>query len=302
MARNDSRIIVQCGREISSRDIEHIKTVTELCARLSRKEVAHTICEHWGWVTASGAHKVDACMKLLEKLEDRREIQLPARRVQKKPKKEQLLRKERTAPGPEVSGKLTDAGPVSVEIVSGKEATGLWNEYVDRYHYLGYKKPFGFPLRYFIESRYGPLGCMLLAGAAKSIEARDKWIGWTRRERLKSLPWVVNNARFVIFPWVRVRHLASHVLGQLARRVRGDSEKRWGYRPVLMETFVDPARYQGTSYQAAGWTMLGMTTGRGRCRPGCRYTTTPKMVYVRPLVRDFREKLSREHLAGRADK
>lgn len=117
---------------------------------------------------------------------------------------------------------------------------------------------------------------------------------------MRNLPWVINNTRFLIFDWVQVKHLASHALGRLARRVREDWYQKWGYRPVLMETFVDPARYQGTCYRAAGWTLLGMTAGTGRPRVGRQYSTTPKMIYARPLVRDFREQLCSEQLIGRS--
>jgi len=181
------------------------------------------------------------------------------------------------------------------------KAKELWNEYVDRYHYLGYQRPFGCRVRYFVRSAGNALGCVLMAGAAKSLGVRDAWIGWSEQRRLQNLPWVINNTRFVLFPWVQVAHLASHVLGQLARRVRDDWEQRWGYRPVLMETFVDPARYRGISYQAAGWTLVGSTTGEGLRRPGRAYQTTPKLLYVRPLVEDFREQLCLAPLRGRID-
>jgi len=163
---------------------------------------------------------------------------------------------------------------------------------------LGFKKPFGCRLRYFIFCESGPLGCILLAGAAKSMGIRDKWIGWSDENRLKNLPWIVNNTRYLIFPWINVKHLASHVLGQLARRVRDDWYERFGYRPLLLETFVDPAHYQGTCYLAAGWSHLGNTTGEGLRRPGREYKTTPKMLFAKPLVRDFREQLCCE-LKGR---
>jgi len=295
-------ILLQCGHEITSRDIEHAKDIVETFSGLSRKELAHTICEHWGWVTASGANKVQACMKLLEKLEDRGVIRLPEKRHSMKGVARPVSRTHRTdAPSVEVIGKLADIGPVSMEIASSKEARGLWNEYVERYHYLGYKKPFGFRLRYFIASKHGQLGCALIAGAAKAIEVRDRWIGWSEKQRLKNLPWVVNNTRFLIFPWVRVKFLASHVLGRLARRVREDWHERWGYHPVLMETFVDPARYRGVSYRATGWTCLGQTTGRGLRRQGRDYSTTVKMIYVRPLVRNFRQWLCSDSLTGRRE-
>ena len=197
--------------------------------------------------------------------------------------------------------KFAEVRPVELAKVCDREAIGLWNEYVDRYHPLGYRKPFGFRMRYFIQSAHGYLGCVLLSGAAKSLGVRDGWITWTDAERLKNLPWVINNSRFLVFPWVCVQHLASHVLGQLARRVREDWEEQFGYQPVLMETFVNPAHFAGTCYRAAGWTLLGHTTGEGLRRPGREYTTTPKQILVRPLVRDFREQLCSDRLLEMVD-
>jgi len=299
--------LIQCGRKINSKDIGHLQEVIKLCSGLSRKELAHTICEHWGWVTASGGHKMQACMKMLEKLEAQNRIRLPEKRLSMKRTKiasapTSISRTGKTkAPADQIMGKLANIRPVRLVIARSKEAEGLWNEYVDRYHYLGYKKPFGFPLRYFVECKQGTVGCMLLAGAAKAIGVRDRWIGWSENQRLRNLAWVVNNTRFVLFPWVQVRHLASHVLGLMVRQVREDWEQRWGYQPVLLETFVDPLRYQGTSYRAAGWTCLGRTTGEGLRRPGREYRTHPKLIFVKPLIKDFRRQLCSNKLKGRKE-
>ena len=289
--------LVLCGREINARDIKNIKEVVRLCAGLSQEELAHTICEHLSLVTASGRHKMKACLRLLEKLDDLGELHLPAKRVLQ-PRKNDIYWTTKTTPRSEMKGELSDVGKVELVVVSGKSKKALWNEYVDRYHMLGFKKPFGCRLRYFILCESGPLGCILLAGAAKSIGIRDKWIGWSDETRLRNLPWIVNNTRYLIFPWINVRHLASHVLGQLARRVRDDWDERFGYRPLLLETFVDPAYYQGTCYLAAGWSHLGNTTGEGLRRPGREYKTTSKMLFAKPLVKDFREQLCSE-LKGR---
>ena len=143
------------------------------------------------------------------------------------------------------------------------------------------------------------LGSALFSGAAKSIGVRDRWIGWSENQRLRNLAWVIDNWRLLIFPWVRVKNLSSHVLGQINRRIGRDWQQKWGYSPVLMETFVDPALYEGTSYKAASWIYLGMTTGEGLVRKGKSYTTTPKKVYVRPLRKDFRELLCLDRLVGR---
>lgn len=286
------------GREISGREIAGIQEVSRLCVGLSREELAHTVCEHLGWVTASGRHKVKACLTLLEALEETEAIELPAKQERKKSPPRVISQTTRTAPRAELRAEMPDMGEVALKVASSKSDKGLWNEYVDRYHKLGYKKPFGCRIRYFIVSKHGELGCVLLAGAAKSMGFRDEWIGWSDERRLKNLPWIVNNTRYLIFPWVQVKNLASHALGQLARRVRDDWYERFGYRPLLMETFVDPAHYQGTCYRAAGWTYLGKTTGEGLRRPGREYKTTPKMLFVKPLAKDFREQLCSE-LKGR---
>jgi hypothetical protein len=126
---------------------------------------------------------------------------------------------------------------------------------------------------------------------ASEIRVRDQWIGWSRPRRAQNLPWVINNSRLLIFPWVRIDHLGSHVLGQLARRVQADWLERWGYGPLLMESFVDPKKFCGMSYQTAGWIKLGTTTGRGLRRATHRYQSTPKLIYVKALADDFRERL-----------
>lgn len=293
--------VFQCGREITGQELDGIQETVGLFPKLSRTELAATICEHLGWITASGGYKTDACIKLLEKLESGGFIRLPEKRKihicgrGQKP----IWLTSRTEPQSDIVCKLKELNSVRVEVVKDKESTGLWNEYVSRYHYLGYKNPFGNVLRYFIVCDRGILGCILFAGAAKALRVRDRWIGWGENERLRNLAWVINNTRFLIFQWVRVKNLASHVLGQVRRRIQENWEERWGYRPVLMETFVDPRRYHGSSYKASNWKYLGMTTGEGLVRKGKKYTTTPKMIFVKPLVKDFRTLLCSDQLKGR---
>ena len=175
----------------------------------------------------------------------------------------------------------------------------MWQEYVSRYHYLGYKKPFGYYLHYFIGSDRGLLGCMLFSGAAKSIGVRDGWIGWTQAQRLRNLAWVINNSRFLIFPWVKVANLASHVLGQIHKQIRAHFKQRWGFCPVLLETFVDSQSYRGSCYKAANWCYLGKTTGLGLVRQGKSYATSAKKIFVKPLVKEYRQLLCSEDLVGR---
>ncbi len=292
--------INQCGREITAKEIAEIKETVELCRQLSRQELAQTIAENLQWYRASGTNKVDAGLKLLKRLERQGILQLPDKKpVSKRVVKKKPLITEETVPQQEINGKLADLGPVRLEIVADKKSDALWKEYMARYHYLGYHKPFGYTLRYFIESDRGPLGCILFSGAAKAIGARDRWIGWTPKQRLQNQAWVINNSRFLIFPWVVVKNLASHVLGKISRQITDHWQERWGYRPVLMETFVDPDRYQGTCYKAANWHYVGMTTGQGLVRKNKTYTTRPKKIFIIPLAKNYRNLLCSEKLVGR---
>jgi hypothetical protein len=156
---------------------------------------------------------------------------------------------------------------------------------------LGYNKPFGYWGRYLMTAGEHRLGCLLLGGPARALAGRDRWIGWDPGHRRRNLSWVLNNSRFLIFPWVEVPHLASHVLGRLARRLADDWNHRWGFRPLLLETFVDPAHYRGSCYRAAGWTCLGKTSGSGLARPGANYRSSPKLIFVKPLQADCRRLL-----------
>jgi len=291
MTKSDAHALMQCGRRISEQEIEQICETVELFPRLSLKELVATICEHLGWYTAAGGLKEDACEKLLRKLEDREMLKLPAK-LRRGGARRKIIFTEKTAPGTQISFSLRDLGQVWLEVVEGDQK-GLWNEYVQRYHPLGYKRPFGYRMRYFIVCEWGRLGCLLFCGAAKRLGARDRLIGWTDERRLQRLAWVINNSRHLVFPWVQVRNLSSHVLAKLARRIAGDWQKRWSYQPVLMETFVDP-RYEGSCYKAAGWKYLGMTSGEGLVRKGCTYTTRPKRIFVKPLCGDFRRILCSE--------
>lgn len=289
---------------ITPQELEAARQTVRLCQGLSRLELARTICEHWGWLTASGSYKVTACLNVLEELERQGRLRLPGKRPMTRWNTDQAsgaVVTPRTEPGAPLRGWLAEAGSVGLEVVQDRDRSQLWNEYIDRYHYLGYRQPMGCFLRYFIQSQAGLMGCVLMAGAAKAIQVRDQWIGWSRRRREQNLPWVINNTRLLIFPWVAIDHLGSHVLGQLARRVQADWQERWGYRPLLMESFVDPAKFSGLCYRAAGWVELGRTTGRGLARAAQPYQSTPKLIYVKGLAADFRERLCRGPLPRRVE-
>ena len=291
MTGSEAEAVVQCGRRFNEQEIEQICETVQMFPGLAPTELTATICEHLGWYTAGGRPKGAACEKLLVKLEGRGLLRVPKKRVLRGGKRT-ILMTGRTDPRSPIGGTLKEVGALRVEPVEGA-GKKLLNEYIQRYHPLGYRQPFGYRMRYFIETDRGKLGCLLFSGAAKSLGTRDRWIGWTEGQRLQRLAWVVNLSRHLVFPWVQVRNLSSHVLGLLWRRIGEDWENRWGYRPVLLETFVDP-QYAGSSYKGAGWQELGMTSGEGLVRPGHLYTTTPKRIFVKPLCGDFRSLLCSE--------
>ena len=304
MPHQETNALWQGDREITPDDVTYIRTFVQQFPGLSRKELTYTLCEHLHWLTAAGQPKFTVCSKLLLRLETTGEIVLPPKRICRRPaprKRSPIYLSSRTDSPALLKEALSKLEPVRLKWVSGKEDEKLWNEYVERYHPLGYKKPFGYWARYFIESGPHLLGCILLSGAAKALSAREQWIGWAKRLRLKNLPWVINNSRFLIFPWIEVTHLASHVLGKLARQLPDEWEAHWGFRPVLLETFVDPRCFSGTCYRAAGWELLGHTTGTGLVRPGKHYQTHPKLIFAKPLQVDFRSLLCSDQLQGRSD-
>jgi hypothetical protein len=230
-------------------------------------------------------------------------LKLPARREGRGGEAEVVVG-ARTDPEREIVGTVRDVAPVELAPVREKEAMRLWNEYVERYHPLGYKRPFGAHQRYFLLGRGEQrLGCLLFAAAAWALRERDGWIGWTAHDRAQRLHRVVGNTRLLIFPWVRLKNLASKALALAAQRIPTDWEQRYGYAPVLLETFVELERYRGTCYQAANWIRLGVTQGRGRMDCQKQYLSRPRAIYVYPLVPDFRAVLcAREPSgAGRGD-
>lgn len=285
------------GRVFTKEELEDIKFIVRQFSHLTRNELAQTICEGLEWFAPNGKYKREACLGLLEKLEVRGEIVLPAKRqpVIRNPhvpftESDEL--KEREV----LFGSVSQYAPITLEAVQGQAGNRLWNSFIERYHILGYKRPFGAHQRYFIWSEAEPkqrLGCLLFSASAWALSERDNWIGWSKADRSQRLHLVVNNTRFLIFPWVKVKNLASHALSLAAKQVPVDFQERYGYKPVLLETFVDAERYAGTCYRAANWTYLGQTAGRGRMDRYHEQLSTPKLIFVYPLVHDFRQHLLR---------
>ena len=283
------------GREFTAQEIRDMQETVETCG-LPWTELVYTICEHLNWVTPTGRYKERSCVSALRRLEALGLLKLPARQPTRRPDVG-VVPGRATDPEEEIVGTVREVAPLQLQPVLGNPEIRLWNEYVARYHPLGYRRPFGAHQRYFLlGSGERRLGCLLFAAAAWALAERDRWIGWGAQDRAQRLNWVVGNSRFVLFPWVRIKNLASKALSLAAERIRGDWQQRYGYAPVLLETFVEVGRYRGTCYQAANWIRLGVTRGEGRMGRHSRYPSVPREIYVYPLVANFRS-----FLQGRSD-
>lgn len=287
------------GRYFTAEEIQQIRETVRDFSTLSWCELVHTICEHLEWVTPAGRNKFDSCAKALAKLQQEGLLKLPAKNPCRGSPQRVVIGAE-TDPEQELTGTVRDVMPVEVVPVTEKVEMRLWNAYVQRYHGLGYRRPFGAHQRYFVFGGGGRrLGCLLFASSAWALAERDRWIGWTMRDRAERLNWVVANTRFLLFPWVKVKNLASTSLALVTRRIGRDWQERYGYAPVLLETFVEADRYRGTSYQAANWIRLGVTAGRGRMDRHRGFPTSAKVIYVYPLDADFRSFLRGERLCAK---
>ena len=278
------------GQPVSRDDLDLIRSVVDDFAGLSREELAATVCEWLGWTRATGRLKARECREWLERLDTAGLITLPSKRVGRPVgSRTQVPVSGRGDAQPVVTGTVRDVAPIVIKRVTTQEQRGLFRELVGRYHYLGQAVPFGAHLRYLVYgARPQPqvVGCVQFSSPAWRMAARDRWIGWDDRARARQLPRVVNNSRLLILPWVRVKNLASTILSRTARAVQADWRQAYGVTPVLLETLVDPARFDGASYRAANWILVGTTSGRGRNDRDRRAVPTPKRVLLYPLVRD----------------
>jgi hypothetical protein len=281
------------GQQIDSRIISRIQEMIDGNAGVSRVALSRRICEELKWRSRNGRLKEVNCRKALLKLQRDGKIQLPEAerfRGKRKPRvKPECVKAEAVK-----IGILKDFQPVELIVVrsADSEVSRTWNELMDRYHYLGSGPLCGAQLRYLIwNEKYGWLGGLAFSGAGWSIKARDEWIGWSREAREKNLNQVVGNSRFLIVPQWHVPHLASHVLGMALRRLRTDWKGRYGYEPVLAETFVQQERFEGTCYRAANWIEVGQTQGRGRQDRTHSRSSTAKRVFVYPLAAQARQQL-----------
>ena len=285
-----------CGQIVKNQQLSEINEIIETFPKLSRTELANTVCELFSWKRPTGKLKSVECRQFLERLDKKGTIRLPVSRKQYANKGAVKVQQTGKADiQSTISVKLKELSPILLARVDSRKQRQLWYEYVDRYHYLGYQLPFGAQLRYFIKAgaTNDILGCFQFSSPAWKMAPRDRWIGWTDEQRKLNLQKIINNSRFLIFPWVKVKNLASSVLSLAVKTVPDDWQRCYGYRPVLMETLVDRKRFKGTCYKAANWIHMGKTTGRGRMdRANKQQGTSVKEIFVYPLTSRFRQELA----------
>jgi Domain of unknown function (DUF4338) len=285
----DRECIIQ-GRVIGPADVESVRGLVAENPGASRYKLSRLLCQGWDWRDPKGQLKDMAARSLLLKLEERGWIQLPAKRRESpnrmRHKKVGWVEHERQP----IVGSLDPLLPLDVrELSSWPEDTPLFECLLRQHHYLSHTSSVGLNLKYLVRDRHGrPVSCLLFGSAAWQCAARDEFIGWSAVERQQALQRITNNTRFLVLPWVEVRHLASHVLSRVLRQLRADWKRKYARPLHLVETFVDTSRFVGRCYRAANWIDVGQTTGRTRQDRFNQIQVPPKRILVYPLTADFR--------------
>jgi hypothetical protein len=279
------------GRVITDTDVAFIRDLIAGHPGASRRALSRKLCAAWNWVQPNGVLRDMVCRGLLLALHRAGHIELPPARwanpagPQRRAPSRTLLR---WSP---IAGRLADILPLDIVQVrrSGDEA--LFDSLVQTHHYLGYTQPVGEHLKYLVLAKGTPLACLAWSSAPRHIGCRDRFIGWAPAVRRKNIRFIAYNLRYLILPWVQIPHLASHLLGRMARILAQDWAWIYGHPIYFLETFVDPQRFRGTCYRAANWISLGRTTGRGKDDQTGKPNRSIKEVWGYPLGRDFRERL-----------
>lgn len=285
------------GRTFAPAELALIRETVRNFSSLSLTELSKTICELLEWKRPTGKLKYEECRAFLEHLRNQGLVTLPGLRDTRAPGPRRVVSSAQSNVQDSVTGSAGDFDPLTLHLVqaSNRDLNSLFKQYIDRYHYIGYRIPFGAHLRYLVESQQLPgryLACLQFSSPAWMMAPRDAWIGWSAERRKRNLQFIVNQSRFLVLPWVSVRGLASKILSLAARRLPQDWHSVYGYRPLLLETLVDRSRFSGTCYKAGNWIHLGATQGRGRMdRDHAAQAQAIKDIFVYPLCRHACEQL-----------
>jgi hypothetical protein len=280
---------------VTAADVHDIRELIASHPTASRRALSRQLCEAWNWTQANGTPCDMVCRGLMLALHRAEQIELPA--VRRRPHNPLAERKK-----PATAAVAIDRTPIRTSLAALRPLTfcqvrrtpdePLFNALIERHHYLGYTQPVGAHLKYLVHARDGrPVACLSWSSAPRHLGARDRFIGWSKETRKRNIRLVAYNPRYLIFPWIEVEHLASHVLGRMVQVLEGDWRRTYGHPLHFLETFVDPTRYRGTCYRAANWIVLGETTGRGKDDQTKRPNRPIKLVLGYPLTKHFRTAL-----------
>jgi hypothetical protein len=291
------------GREVTEREVDFLRDLIAAHPGAARSALSRRVCEAWGWRQPNGQLRDMVCRGLMLALHRAGHIELPPPR-QNRANPLGCKGAERKRPSTEeakaldsspIQSRLSELQPLCFRQVRRTAEEGLVNGMIEAYHYLGYVQPVGEHLKFLVRAREGrPVACFIWSSAPRHLGPRDRHIGWSPEVRRVNLRLVAYNTRYLILPWVKVPHLASHLLGRMTRMLPMEWERVYGHPVHFAETFVDPERYRGTCYLAANWVLLGRTTGRGKNAPTWRPTRSIKEVWGYAMTKGFRERLMRE--------
>jgi Domain of unknown function (DUF4338) len=281
------------GRAVTTEDIEFIRKLVADHPTASRRALSAKLCEVWQWKQANGALRDMVCRGLLLMLHRAGQIELPEIRFRPP---NPLVRRERPQPiltdMTPLTGALGDIRPILLQQVRKSADEPLFNSLMEHHHYLGYEQPVGEHLKYLVWAKGRPIACLAWSSAPRHLGSRDRYIGWSAEARRRNIRFIAYNTRFLILPWVRIPHLASHILGRAAGALRGDWERLYSHPVYFAETFIDPGRFRGTCYRAANWVLMGLTTGRGKASNSYKPNRPIKEVLGLALTPRFRQLLS----------
>jgi len=280
------------GREVSESDIELVRALIREHPAVSRRELSRKLCHAWNWVQANGAPCDMVCRGLMLALERSGHVRLPpAKGIHANPLAVRAKARRPEVDASPVSGNLKDLGPLEYRLVRRTREEPIFNGLIEHHHYLGYTQPVGEHLKYMVYGLGRPIACLAWSSAARHLGPRDRFIGWDPEARRRNIRFIAYNTRFLVLPWVGVSHLASHILGRMARMLSADWQRVYGHPIYFIETFIDPQRFRGTCYRAANWIALGLTTGRGKDSNSHRPNRSLKQVLGYPLEKQFRRLL-----------
>jgi hypothetical protein len=281
------------GRVITGEDILYIRELIAAHPDETRRRLSQTLCEAWQWKQPNGALRDMVCRGMLLMLDRAGQIELPpVKFVPHNP----LARRGRPAPmlidTTPIAGVLKEFQPIELQQVRRTGDESLFNSLMEQHHYLKYEQPVGEHLKYLAWAQGRPIACLAWSSAPRHLGSRDRYIGWSAEARRRNIRFIAYNTRFLILPWVRVPHLASHLLGRMASILSDDWRRMYSHPIYFAETFIDPGRFRGTCYRAANWQLLGLTTGRGKNDQTNKPNRPIKEILGLPLTPRFREHLT----------